>query len=68
MECSACGKELTDSYFKIFDDKFCDNNKCLHTQYTEKQYDELYDKYSESPNTCDLVYWTTKEKEVDKSA
>ena len=67
MVCSACGNVITDAYFKVFDDKFCDNNSCLQKQYTEKQYDDLYDKYSESPSTCDLVYWTTVEKEVSSA-
>ena len=65
--CSTCGNVITDAYFKVFDDKFCDNNSCLQKQYTEKQYDDLYDKYSESPSTCDLVHWTTLEKEVSSA-
>ena len=67
MVCSSCGNVITDAYFKVFDDKFCDNNSCLQKQYTEKQYDDLYDKYNGSSSTCDLVYWTTLEKEVSSA-
>jgi len=49
-KCSCCGKEITSAY--VLDDGtyyFC-SEKCLNSQITMEEYEEMYDE--------GLAYWT----------
>lgn len=48
--CSKCGAVMTDGYVIHDGEKYYCSDECLHTEYTEAEYMEMYEE--------DEAYWT----------
>lgn len=54
--CSECGKEMTEGYCIDNGMEYYCSNECLHKNYTEEEYNDLYD------NGNGDTYWTSWEE------
>lgn len=52
--CDVCGKQMEEG-FVIDDSEYFCSKECLHTVYSDKEYNEMYDS--------DKAYWTQWEME-----
>lgn len=55
--CSICGKEMNSGYYNEDEFKYYCSDECLHKDYTEEEYNKLYD------NGNGNFYWTEWECE-----
>ena len=61
--CTCCHSGMNEGYFANYE-YFC-SDKCLHTQYTAKQWEELASDGVEAEEGNDNYYWTEWEDEYD---
>lgn len=54
--CSICGKEMTEGYYNEDEFQYYCSDECLHKDYTDEEYNELYD------NGNGNFYWTQWEE------
>lgn len=53
--CSICGKPMTEGYYNEDEFQYYCSDKCLHKDYTDEEYNELYDDGNGN------FYWTSWE-------
>lgn len=54
--CSVCGKEMTEGYYNEDEFQYYCSDECLHKDYTDEEYNELYDEGRGN------FYWTSWEE------
>ena len=55
-KCDKCGKGMNEGYFANY--KYFCSDKCLHTEYTKKEWEELASDGVEEDEGNDSYYWT----------
>jgi hypothetical protein len=61
--CTCCGDGMNEGYFANYE-YFC-SDKCLHTQYTAEEWEELASDGVEAEEGNDNYYWTEWEDEEE---
>lgn len=60
--CCKCGKHMWEG-FKVYDNWYCDE-ECLHKDYSEKEYEKLYEEENKGWEQGSDEWWSMSEPEV----